>query len=184
MTSSIEWVAGVISVLGELKVPHKGKPRIQMLLSSTKHPEAVEIVANFFKQPVLLLNGRPTMRLTGADLDKAMDKLWAHLTEDRRQEYNDLVTIQQSKMNAYGVEKKQKALDKAFWEGKQDPTPEQRRKRREAEYHNQDAAVQVVDEAIDMVDETEVSLAAVRRQFEKERERAEMPWLYYDEEKK
>lgn len=172
------WVAGILSVMGELKIPHRGKPRVQLLLGSTKHPDAIETVATYFKAPLVLMAGRLTLRLSGQELDKALDKVWPYLSEDRKAEYNDLVELQQKRMNAYGVEKKQKAIDRAYWEGRSTPTDEERRARAEAAYHNQDPAVEVIEDDPEPT-EAEVELAKVRRQLEDQRQRAEMPWVDY-----
>jgi hypothetical protein len=172
------WVAGIMSVMGEFKIPHRGKPRVQLLLGSTKHPEPIEMVAAYFKTPLVLMSGRLTLRLSGEQLDKALDRVWPYLSEARKAEYNGLVAIQQQQMNAYAADKKQKQLDQKFWEGRSTPSDEERRARAEASYHNQDPAVEVIEDELEPT-EAEVELAKVRRQLEEQRQRAEMPWIDY-----
>lgn len=176
----LAWVAGVVSVMGEMKIPHRGKPRIQLLLSSARHQDAVERAAIAAGTHTILMANKITLKLQGYDLDDFIDLLWPYLTEARRLEYNRLCEMQASKMNDLAKERRQRESDRLYFVNKHKPTRDERREYLETHYDNHDPAVQVIRDSDELKpSEVEIQLAQLARDQELARQRADMPYLDY-----
>ena len=179
------WVGTIISYHGRLLVPHRGKPRVQFLFSDQRHPELAERLAEIMGTYVYLRNRLLTVKIQGDELDKLMDKVWDHLTERRRLEYNGLVARQQELMRQRIIRARMKKSDRLYWQSKPKPTEEQRREYLEANYDNSDPAVQVIRDSDTIKPaEYDLAMAQFRRDQEAARQRADMPWIDYEQPKR
>lgn len=162
----IGWLAGVVSAFGNFSITGIENPHLTLNIASRRMPHMVYKFAGLVNAPV---NVRPKQGHIVKVNHYTLKQLWSiinqHVTIDRVAEYDSLV--------AECKRRRQEWLDKQEYQAERAAaprsTPDQLRRRSEALYHNQDAAIQIVDGFV----QADMATAYDLEQAQRRRERGE-----------
>lgn len=151
-----------------------GKFTIMFRISATKHPDVLVKVAEIVGANVRRYPEKPRydhVKFQGSKLEHVFDTLWPFLAESRKIEYILKLRERDARNEALDIELKRRADAQKLAALR--ASPAMKRMRDEARYRNDDPAVQVVDDYLNVDYVSPARIQAILDQLTAERAKAE-----------